>query len=332
MGGTENHDPETEGPWEDRLAAARQAFFEWIPIRENPARRLYRTLKYGDLADIIMLDTRIEGREQQASAPFYCDETDPALPKQMLGEEQEAWVFEELSTSNAKWRILGNQVVMSLWKTSIPSQLANNDQWHCYPSARNALVGFLRDQAVPNVVVVTGDVHTSWAMDVTVGDGSYDSETRQGAVAVESVAPGITGPTPFPVPALEDVIFANSHVRYAELTRKGYLVLDVQSDKVQSDWYLLDGVNENEGQRVPRCQLGGDGRRKATRGNERPGKPPLGSATSRKLRSSRLSVNPGVPCGRARMEVNRGESCRVCGPPFTPQSVSVFDAVANAPP
>ncbi len=35
---------------------------------------------------------------------------------------------------------------------------------------------------------------------------------------------------------------------------------------------------------------------------------------------------------RARMEANRGESCRVCGPPFTQQSMSVINAVANAPP
>ena len=34
---------------------------------------------------------------------------------------------------------------------------------------------------------------------------------------------------------------------------------------------------------------------------------------------------------RARMEANRGESCRACAPP-TQQSVSVINAVANAPP
>jgi transposase InsO family protein len=33
-----------------------------------------------------------------------------------------------------------------------------------------------------------------------------------------------------------------------------------------------------------------------------------------------------------RMEGNRGQSCRVCGPPPTQRSVSVFNAVANAPP
>jgi hypothetical protein len=35
---------------------------------------------------------------------------------------------------------------------------------------------------------------------------------------------------------------------------------------------------------------------------------------------------------RARMEANRGESCRVCGPPPTPESVRVIKAVAKAPP
>jgi transposase InsO family protein len=35
---------------------------------------------------------------------------------------------------------------------------------------------------------------------------------------------------------------------------------------------------------------------------------------------------------RARMEANRAESCRVCGPPSTRQSVSVINAVAKAPP
>jgi hypothetical protein len=35
---------------------------------------------------------------------------------------------------------------------------------------------------------------------------------------------------------------------------------------------------------------------------------------------------------RARMEANRSESCRVCGPPFTQQSMSVVNAVAKAPP
>ncbi len=100
MDGADNHDPETEGPWPDRLAAGRQAFFEWIPIRENSGQQLYRTLKYGDLADIIMLDTRIEGREQQFSA--IVAPSDAALPDNIISAEQEAWLQRSASEQHSQ--------------------------------------------------------------------------------------------------------------------------------------------------------------------------------------------------------------------------------------
>ena len=54
-----------------RRDAAVQAFYEWMPIREDAASlgpRIYRTLRWGDLADLIMLDTRLVGRDEQASS------------------------------------------------------------------------------------------------------------------------------------------------------------------------------------------------------------------------------------------------------------------------
>jgi alkaline phosphatase D len=250
MGGAENHDPLTEGPWEDRVAAARQAFFEWIPIRENTGRKLYRALQYGDLADIVMLDTRIEGREQQYHLNVFPADT-PELPSEILGAEQEAWLQQQLTGSTAKWRIIGNQVVMGTWQLVDPRDgaisYANEDQWNGYPEGRGRLMRFLRDNDISNVVVVTGDVHSSWAIDVTVGDGSYDPETREGAVAVEFVAPGITSPLEISQQIIDAFVSQSPHIRYAEATRKGYLVLDVQDGKVQSDWYLLDGIAEDQG-------------------------------------------------------------------------------------
>jgi hypothetical protein len=37
------------------------------------------------------------------------------------------------------------------------------------------------------------------------------------------------------------------NVRYVESELRGYFVLDVQADKVQADWYLLDGIDIDEG-------------------------------------------------------------------------------------
>ncbi len=254
MDGAENHDPLTEGSWEDRVAAARQAWFEWIPAREdpdnNPDGQLYRTLKYGDLADIIMLDTRIEGREEQAPL-LVIDPNDPENPENIISAEQEAWLQNELTTSTAKWRILGNQVVMSIWQfvdgNTGDITYANQDQWNGYPVGRARLLEFFRDNGVSNVVVVTGDVHSSWAMDVTVGDGSYDPETREGAVAVEFVSAGITSPLEIAQQIVDGFLANSPHIRYAEAMRRGYFVLDVQEDKVQSDFYLIDGVAEDQG-------------------------------------------------------------------------------------
>jgi alkaline phosphatase D len=249
MGGAQNHDPETEGPWEDRVAAARQAFFEWIPIRDNPERELYRALNYGDLADVIMLDTRIEGREQQFPAIVFVED-EPTLPENIISAEQESWLKDQIMSSTAKWKVLGSQVVMSLWQFGLDDgsvATVNSDQWNGYREGRQRLMAFLRDNDVVNTVVVTGDVHSSWAMDVTVGDGSYDPATRQGAVAVEFVAPGITSPSDLSQSLIDSFVAQSPHIRYAESGRRGYFVLDVQADKVQADWYLLDGVGPGEG-------------------------------------------------------------------------------------
>jgi alkaline phosphatase D len=244
MGGASNHDPETEGPWEERLAAARQAFFEWIPLRERADQQIYRAFKYGNLADIVMLDTRIEGREEQYVVPTFSP-NDPNLPENIISSSQETWLKDQLIGSTAKWKIIGSQVLMSLW------QLGENnyfywDQWHAYPKGRERVLSFIRDNDIANVVVVAGDVHSSWAMDVTMGDGSYNPDTQDGAVTVEFVAPGITAPNPFGT-LTERVVSGSPHARYAELESKGYFVLDVQADKVQADWYLLDGVEQDQG-------------------------------------------------------------------------------------
>jgi len=55
--GAENHQDD-EGDWEVRKAISKQVYYEWMPIRELSYDKLFRSLKYGDLAELIMLDTR----------------------------------------------------------------------------------------------------------------------------------------------------------------------------------------------------------------------------------------------------------------------------------
>jgi len=60
------------------------------------------------------------------------------------------------------------------------------------------------------------------------------------------VAPGISSPSGIP-PEVAEIFARESHVRDYENKRRGYLILDLQADKAQADWFLLDGVGEGEG-------------------------------------------------------------------------------------
>ncbi len=64
--GSENH-WSSEGTWEQRKASAIKAYFEWMPIRPltpDPTGRIFRCFDIGELATIVMLDTRLYGRER----------------------------------------------------------------------------------------------------------------------------------------------------------------------------------------------------------------------------------------------------------------------------
>ncbi len=128
--GAENHQP-NEGSWETRLLDSTRAYHEWMPIRtalDGNRLRIWRAFDFGNLARLVMLDTRIEGRDQYAVSQdqflsFYLtarpDGTFPAdvVPgstrsRRMMSAEQEAFIQSQLSTSTAPWQIIGNQTLL----------------------------------------------------------------------------------------------------------------------------------------------------------------------------------------------------------------------------
>ncbi|MGD9655292.1 MAG: alkaline phosphatase [Sulfuricurvum sp.] len=128
--GAENHDV-TEGSYDDRVAAALQAYFEWIPIRPvSEIKKIYRTFDFGGLVSLHMLETRLCGRDKQLnysdyytpafdSAAFVADLTSPA--RSMIGSEELAWLQGTLATSSATWQVIGQQVLMG--KMNLPAEI-----------------------------------------------------------------------------------------------------------------------------------------------------------------------------------------------------------------
>ncbi len=129
VGGAENHDPAKEGDWTVRKAAAMQAYFEWMPIRESRRAMgraaIYRSFDFGDLATLAMVETRLLARSEQVA--FKGTTPDPAQfaaaiaerargDRELLGAEQQRWLEGVLTTSvraGKPWQLLGNQVVMA---------------------------------------------------------------------------------------------------------------------------------------------------------------------------------------------------------------------------
>ncbi len=240
--GAQNHQMD-EGPWAARRAAATQAYMEWMPIREQMGGQIYRKLAYGDLVDLILLDTRVWGRDLQGNNETAANEPN----RQLLGDMQERWFFEQVTTSRARWKLVGQQVMMGQWVFVL-----NGDQWDGYRAARARFFNLLRSMRVNNVAVLTGDIHSSWAFDLTetpTMPATYDGATGRGSLAVEFVTPAITSPG-FPASlfgALMDQIRMLSHLKYVDSDRRGYVVLDVTPERLQGQWYHLADVTNPMG-------------------------------------------------------------------------------------
>ncbi|WP_328417223.1 alkaline phosphatase D family protein [Micromonospora sp. NBC_00389] len=255
-GGAENHTPGTEGTYADRLAAARQAYLEWMPVRAGVDGAIYRRLRFGRLAELSMLDLR-SYRSQQTSGAAV---DDPG--RTLTGDAQMSWLKAGLAASTTRWKLVGNPVMMArvdvgalpAWLLGplgtllgIPQNGAvlNADQWDGYNADRNELVDHLRASGTTDVVFLTGDIHTSWANEVTTR-----STGPSNPAAAEFVVPSVTSdnvndflglPAGNALSALGAGLLrsTNPHVRWTELDGHGYGVLEVTRQRCRMDWYHL---------------------------------------------------------------------------------------------
>jgi alkaline phosphatase D len=271
--GAENHTEGAEGTWPVRVADALRAYYEWMPIRQpdpSDPRRQQRAFRFGDLVDLTMLEQRLQARSQQLPAtipvpglgtgfvqagPFL----DPS--RTLLGADQEAWLAARLRGSPARWKLLGQGVMFAHLKIS-PAPLANgggvfvnSDQWDGYQPARDRLYDVLKGTPqhppVSNCVVLTGDIHSGWASDLTQdpnnpnpATGGYDAATGEGSRAVEFVATSITSPG-LNDPAGTTAAFlrsVNPHIKYIDLNRRGYNLLDITRERVVCEFWTVDTV------------------------------------------------------------------------------------------
>jgi alkaline phosphatase D len=227
VNGAQNHNPsneykpgQVEGDWSARKQAAKSAYLEWMPIRESQTT-IYRKAQYGNLAEIWLLDTRIEGREEQpanvlaAAAPY----------RTILGQTQRDWLIDELKNTTSTWKVIANQVIFSPLNVGFAAGFGDGvpdptnidsintvesifmDIWDGYPQERSLILDSIEANGIDNIIILSGDFHSTFAFDVTdtpcdypnpaafnlpTPNAAYNPATGSGSKAVEFVTPSVT--------------------------------------------------------------------------------------------------------------------------------------------
>lgn len=219
--GAENHQP-NEGDWTARREISKRVCYEWMPTREQPDGRIYRSFSWGSLIDLWMIDTRLDGRDKQVT--LLGDQSTPASrdslnnpSRRIMSNEQFSWLTNGMAQSTATWKVLGNQVMFApvksnpvdtaflfdavgpffaaLLRPQLPTLQAVNDQafqgdvWNNYPAQRTNLVQSWVSNSVSNVIITTGDFHSALAFDIPAVDRSDNEGPNR---AVEFMAPSVT--------------------------------------------------------------------------------------------------------------------------------------------
>lgn len=261
----DNHDGCAD-PWDPQRAGAVGAFFEHMPVRPpgdatDPWRQ-YRRFAWGDLAEFFMLDER-QYRDAEVRDGWSFGHPEMFDPgRTMLGARQRDWLLDGLSGSPARWKVIGNQLMLTPWRlldldepwlrALVPGwqhnagYYLNMTQWDGYQADRRALVRHLAATGTQDVVVMTGDAHIHWAAELAV---DFDDPSSPN-VLTEFLPSSVTSANGNEY--LNDVLptrdlaqlfrLPNAQLRFVDTDAHGYASLQLTPDAAQVTFRAPDSV------------------------------------------------------------------------------------------
>lgn len=279
QGGAENHQPD-EGDWEARKRAAMQAYHDWMPVSDAP----WDSYQIGDLATIIMPETRLTARSEQLdyavavgdgsavaeSLAAFRDGPWSDDARTIMGAEQEAWVARQMAASTAsgtRWQILGQQVVMG--RTYFPLPLAQEIAGSDNETVRQraALFAAATQAGLPlnldawdgypaaRTRLLNAAQEADANLIVLSGDShngwAFDLQQDDANVGVEMAGHSVTSPgfesfvpQVSPDAMAQSMVEASPDMRWADTSGRGYVTVTLTPDAARSEWLFLDTVRE----------------------------------------------------------------------------------------
>ncbi|TXE15081.1 alkaline phosphatase [Seonamhaeicola algicola] len=292
--GAENHDETTEGSFETRKQNALKAYSEFLPfsrLQQDDNSLIYRNINIGNLVNLIMLDTRLIGRDKQLDifsyfgtsgfdvAAFQTDISNPN--RSILGETQRNWLLNQINASNAKWQVLGQQVLMGKMYipaemltafgasnftevltelVTIKSRLLQNDPTlteqekarvtTVLPYNLDAWDGYPAEREIiynalngKKIITLAGDTHNAWSNTLkTLNNTEVGIELATAGVS----SPGFEsfiGTDPTTVASFEQALtILIDDLNYFDASKRGFLMATFTSTEVKSEWIFVDTI------------------------------------------------------------------------------------------
>lgn len=277
-GGAQNHQPATEGDWITRKALSMQAYREWMPVSEEP----WKAYPIGTLATLYRTESRLIGRTQQADIDAVLRQDSPAAlaafrdgPWQdptatMLGSAQESWLTHQLKENarSTAWQLVGMATIIG--RTVMPEEAVSwlrpglseakvasyrndiraakaglpmwMDRWDGYPAARSRLLGAAQ-RADADLVMLSGDSHNAWAYSLAE-DGRPAGVEFAGQAVTSGGMEGDCAADPKVV--AQGFIAANPELKWADTSRRGYMMMEVTPRSVTGEWLFMRTIQTRD--------------------------------------------------------------------------------------
>jgi alkaline phosphatase D len=236
-----------------RRAAAYQAYFEHMPLRERarptPTRMVLRSRhNWGRLARFHVLDSRQRRTPQACQRPGRggsnriddrCRELfSPG--RTMLGAAQERWFASGLAAAPERWNFIAQQTLMARASVRIDGRRRfSSDKWDGYPAARDRLLQAVVDNGLRSCVVLSGDEHTAFVADLKRDFG----DDQAPPVATELCCTSITTSGRMQS-ATEAIVRDNPHIVHGDSAHRGYVLLDVTPERCTARLRVIDDVTD----------------------------------------------------------------------------------------
>ncbi|MGW2303430.1 alkaline phosphatase D family protein [Streptomyces sp. NPDC001809] len=241
--------PENDVPPEEfllRRAAAYRAYWEHQPLRapqrpQGPDMRLYRRLRFGRLAQFDILDTRQYRSDQAYGDGWQVPGPESENPaRTMTGAAQERWLLDGWRGSRSRWNVLPQQVVLAERRDRATADFKlSMDSWDGYPAARQRLLAGAGAAGVENLMVLTGDVHVGYGLDLKADFRDPSSRTVGTEIVATSISSGKDGADR---PSNHDRLMeANPHLRFFN-GRRGYVTVALGEEAARADFRTVPYV------------------------------------------------------------------------------------------